>query len=117
MATRRGLQGARGRGRRGLAETEVALDAAHARLDAIAEAGDLVPRNIDGFAARVQALAQRIERMGPAVDRTAAAQERVLADLAVDELVAQKRRLESYTTQAQFALAALYDGAATGGGR
>jgi hypothetical protein len=36
----------------------------------------------------------------------------VLGTLAVQELTAQKKRLASYATQAQFALAAIYDGAA-----
>jgi hypothetical protein len=103
--------------RRGLVATQAALDDARTRLDAIARAGDLVPRNTEGFAARIAELAQRVATIGPAVDATALAQERVLADLAVGELLAQKQRLESYTMQAQFALASLYDGAATGGGR
>ena len=42
---------------------------------------------------------------------------RALADLAVAELQAQQRRLGRYSTQAQFALASLYDGATAGGGR
>jgi hypothetical protein len=40
---------------------------------------------------------------------------RRVAGIAVRELEAQKRRLASYAMQAQFALAALYDGAASGG--
>ena len=47
----------------------------------------------------------------PVIDATALAQERALADLAVAELQAQQQRLGSYATQAQFALASLYDGA------
>ena len=38
-------------------------------------------------------------------------QETVLAELAVAELEAQKKRLASYATQAQFALASIYDSA------
>ena len=52
--------------------------------------------------------------MGPSIDAAAAAQQRVLVAIAVDELEAQKRRLASYATQAQFALAAIYDGATAG---
>ena len=38
----------------------------------------------------------------------------MLAEIAVAELEAQQRRLGSYATQAQFALATLYDGAVAG---
>jgi DNA repair ATPase RecN len=89
---------------------------ARQRLDAIVAAGDLVPRNTEGFAQRVTELSARVERIGPAIDAVALAQERVLADLAVRELQAQKRRLANYATQAQFALASLHDGASTAGG-
>jgi hypothetical protein len=106
--------------RRDLERAEAALAQARRQAEAIAAAGELVPRNTAGFAGRVRELAARVERIGPAIDATAAAQERVLADLAVRELRAQQRRLADYATQAQFALASLYDGAATaanGGGR
>jgi len=43
-----------------------------------------------------------MERLRPAIDAAAAAQERLLADIAVRELEAQKARLASYATQAQF---------------
>jgi len=101
----------------GLRETADALAEARQRVEAVEQAGDLAPRNTAGFAARVGALASRIEELAPRIDATAAAQERVLASLAVDELEAQKRRLASYATQAQFALASIYDGAAGGGAR
>jgi hypothetical protein len=62
----------------------------------------------------VDGLAARVDEIGPRIDAARAAQERVLAAIAVNELEAQKRRLASYATQAQFALAALYDGASAG---
>ncbi len=67
--------------------------------------------------ARVEELAARVARMTPLIDATALAQERALAELAVAQLQAQQQRLGSYATQAQFALASLYDGASNGGGR
>lgn len=103
--------------RRDLRQTEAALGEANARLAAIGEAGDLVPRDTLGFAGRVNELAERVARIAPLIDNTALAQERALADLAVTELQAQQKRLGSYSTQAQFALASLYDGATVGGGR
>ena len=103
--------------RRDLRQTKAALAEAGTRLAAIGEAGDLVPRNTQGFAGRVDELSERVARIAPLIDATALAQERALADLAVAELQAQQKRLGSYSTQAQFALASLYDGATAGGGR
>jgi hypothetical protein len=102
--------------RRDLAAARTQLAQAREHYAGIGATADLVPRNTGGFAGRVAELRRRIDRMGPAVDAAAVAQERVLADLAVGELKAQQRRLASYANQAQFALAALYDGAASHGG-
>jgi hypothetical protein len=63
----------------------------------------------------VNGLATRIDEITPRIDATAAAQEQMLASAAIGALEAQKRRLASYATQAQFALASLYDGAAARG--
>jgi hypothetical protein len=93
------------------------LDEAHRRVGMVAAASDQAPLHTAGFEARTAELRQRIARIEPRLDAAAVAQERVLADLAVAELRAQKRRLGSYASQAQFALAALYDHAASGGGR
>ena len=103
--------------RASLAEADVTLAEARRRQALVEQAGELAPRNTEGFAARVTGIEQRVARLQPAIDRAAAAQERLLADIAVRELEAQKARLASYATQAQFALAALYDGATAGGGR
>jgi hypothetical protein len=104
--------------KRDLADARTELTQARQHYAGIGAAAQTVPRNTAGFAARVAELRKRIDRMAPAVDSAALAQERVLADLAVTELQAQQKRLASYATQAQFALAALYDGAASrGGGR
>ena len=90
------------------------LAEASSRLALVEQASGDAPRSTEGFATSVSALDARIARLKPRIDATAAAQEQVLADIAVRELQAQKARLASYATQAQFALAALYDGAATG---
>jgi hypothetical protein len=105
------------RTRRDLQQTQVALAEVNARLTAIGAAGDLVPRNTQEFAARVAELSERVAMITPQIDATALAQERALAGIAVAELRAQQKRLGSYSTQAQFALASLYDGATGGGGR
>ena len=103
--------------RTGLRETADALAEARLRLGLLQEGGATAPRDPAGFGQRVGGLATRIDEITPRIDATAAAQERVLADIAVNELEAQKRRLANYATQAQFALASLYDSAAAGGTR
>ena len=100
--------------RKGLREVDAELAEASSRLALVEQASGDAPRSTEGFATSVSALDARIARLKPRIDATAAAQEQVLADIAVRELQAQKARLASYATQAQFALAALYDGAATG---
>ena len=101
--------------RTGLREVDAELAEARSRLALVEQASGDAPRSTEGFATRARELDARIARLKPRIDATAAAQEQVLADIAVRELQAQKARLASYATQAQFALAALYDGAATGG--
>jgi len=101
----------------GMRILDEALVEARQRVGQIEQASQLVPRNNHEFARRVDELAERMARLQPRVDAAAAAQERLLAGIAVRELEAQKARLASYATQAQFALAALYDGAASGGAR
>jgi hypothetical protein len=100
--------------RAALRETADALAEARLRLSLL-QGGATAPGDAAGFGQRNAGLAARIDEITPRIDATAAAQERVLAAIAVNELEAQKRRLANYATQAQFALAALYDGAAAGG--
>ncbi len=97
-----------------LHETADLLARARGRSDGVVTAGETAPRTTAGFASRVRGLAARIDEIGPRIDAASAAQQRVLAAIAVQELEAQKRRLASYSTQAQFALAAIYDGATAG---
>ncbi len=103
--------------RRDLRQSQAALAEVESRLGALGSAGELVPRNTQEFAGRVAGLADRVARITPQIDATALAQERALAGIAIAELKAQQKRLGSYSTQAQFALASLYDGAGNGGGR
>ena len=99
----------------GLRETADALAEARLRLDLLQGGDGTAPRDAAGFGQRVAGLAARIDEITPRIDATAGAQERVLAGIAVNELEAQKRRLANYATQAQFALASLYDSASAGG--
>ena len=64
---------------------------------------------------RVYGLAPRIEGMKMRVADSMLAQRAFLQSIAVGELTAQKQRLDIYTVQARFALAAIYDLAASAG--
>jgi hypothetical protein len=98
----------------GLRETGQLLEGARGREQLVDLAGTTAPRDTAAFASQLRELAERVERIGPRIDAASLAQERVLAAIAVRELETQKRRLASYATQAQFALAAIYDGATAG---
>ena len=95
-------------------ETATLLADARRGMQQVDQASASAPQSTAGYASKVRSLAARVDAMGPRIDAAAAAQQRVLVAIAVDELEAQKRRLASYATQAQFALAAIYDGATAG---
>ncbi len=67
----------------------------------------------DDFTNRVDGLAPQIDHMQLQVAEAMGAQRSFLQDIAIGELQAQKQRLDVYTVQARFALAAIYDLAAS----
>ena len=71
------------------------------------------PERFADFSARVYGLGPRIDGTKFHVADAMAEQRAFLQSIAVGELQAQKRRLDVYTVQARFALAAIYDLAAT----
>jgi tetratricopeptide (TPR) repeat protein len=71
------------------------------------------PREFRAFDKRVVGLEPRIEALKTRVEDAMDAQRVFLQAIAVGELRAQQRRLDTYTVQARFALAAIYDRAAT----
>ena len=73
------------------------------------------PLRFEELSNRVYGLAPRIEGMKMRVDDALANQRAFLRSIAVGELQAQKQRLDIYTVQARFALAAIYDVAAREG--
>jgi hypothetical protein len=103
--------------KRELRQTAQQLEEARRRLGLAKVAGEQAQLDTAGYSARVAELGERIRRLQPGLDAAATAQEKVLARMAIAELETQKRRLGSYASQAQFALAAIYDHAASGGGR
>jgi len=73
----------------------------------------LEPIEFDALGDRVYGLAPRIERLKMQVEDAMQEQQVFLNRIAVGELSAQKQRLDTYTIQARFALASIYDIAAT----
>ncbi len=73
------------------------------------------PLRFDELSGRVDGLAPRIEGMKMRVEDAMSGQRVYLQTIAVGELQAQKQRLDTYTVQARFALAAIYDAATTAG--
>ena len=68
-----------------------------------------------GFNNRVEGLSPQIDALKTRVETAMVNQRGFMEGVAVDELRAQKQRLDTYTVQARFALAAIYDRAATVG--
>jgi hypothetical protein len=75
-----------------------------------------MPNNTGVFAERVAALRQRLDAAQVRLAGVAKQQNYLLESLARNELEQQKERISTYQIQARFALAAIYDRAALGGG-
>ena len=73
------------------------------------------PETFAGFNTRIAGLEPRIESLLVRVDTSIAQQRAFLQSIAVEELRAQQERLATYTVQARFALAAIYDLSSTVG--
>ena len=101
--------------RRNLRQTGEALVETQRARRQIDETMRKEPLRFDEFSQRVYGLSPRIDGMKVRVGDAMAEQRAFLRDIAVGELQAQKRRLDIYTVQARFALAAIYDMAATVG--
>ena len=95
--------------RRNLRDTgELLVETQRARRQ-IDETMRTEPLKFADFSDRVYGLGPRIDTMQFRLDETMADQREYLQSIAVNELQAQKRRLDTYTLQARFALAAIYD--------
>lgn len=101
--------------RRDLRETGEALVETQRARRQIDESMRRQPVEFQEFSARVYGLEPRIEGMKIRIEDEMGAQRAYLQSIAVGELQAQKVRLDTYTVQARFALAAIYDIAATVG--
>jgi hypothetical protein len=98
---------------RNLAQLDVLLEKAQAAHASGLSARRDTPAELERFAARITALAPRIGNMQAALARDRAFEEQRLQAMAIDALGEQRERLLSYRVQAQFALATIYDRAAS----
>ena len=99
--------------RRHLRQTGEALVETQRARRQVDESIRLEPIEFDTLGDRVYGLAPRIERLKMQVEDAMLDQQVFLRRIAVGELSAQKQRLDTYTIQARFALASIYDIATT----
>jgi len=100
---------------RSLKDVSLALHEAQSRWIRVERARHNVPQNNGEFAARVSSLRERIAALQARLADTEQRQSAYLAQIAVKELEQQKARLAAYEVQARFALATMYDRAASAG--
>ena len=94
---------------RQLQAIDTQLTEAQQREHALAQAQKDEPQRFEAFAARIAALDKRIQALRPRVVALSNEQQMGVQELAVAELQRQQQRLAMYATQAQFAVAQLYD--------
>jgi hypothetical protein len=99
--------------RRTLKDLDLALHEAQSRWIRVDRARRSVPTNTGEFAARLAALKTRITELQARLVSAEHAQQAYLQQIAVAELSDQKVRLDAYEVQARFALATMYDKAAS----
>lgn len=99
--------------RRHLKQTGEALVETQRARRQVDESIRLQPIEFDEMGDRVYGLAPQIEGMKMRVAVAMAEKRMFLRNIAVGELSAQRQRLDTYTIQARFALASIYDIAAT----
>lgn len=100
--------------RKQLRELDVAYKEARRRSVLVERARTEYPQRTSEFERRVLGLTPRLADLSARLAEAADKQNRYLADIAVRELEAQKERLAAYSLQARFALASIYDKAASG---
>jgi len=99
--------------KRALAEVERLIAESDDRRARLKQAQRDMPLAFDGFAARIEGLNRRIGVLQSSLARAAEEQGAYVAHLAVAELERQRERTTIYLTQARFAVAQIYDQAAT----
>jgi hypothetical protein len=95
--------------KKNLRELDEQLAQSRGRDIALAQAQTDEPARFDAFGKRIAALDPAIKALLPRVVALSSEQQQAVQDIAVAELTRQKERLASYTLQARFAVAQLYD--------
>ena len=92
-----------------LRDVDQAIEQSRSLRRRVAAALEDEPSRFDGFDTRIRLLTPRIDqllaRLGGLIER----QQAEVSRIAVGELEARKQRLDTYTIQARFALASIYD--------
>jgi hypothetical protein len=101
--------------RRALREVDGLMRETQDRWERLGRARASVPANTGEFGQRLDAARARLDAIQLRLADAKQRQNQYLAQLAIDELDAQKERLGAYQVQARFALAAIYDRASTPG--
>ncbi len=95
--------------KKSLAELDRQLREAQRRHRQVESARDDWPKKFGSLSARVGALTPRLLSMQIQAQAALTKQQDFLQGVAIDELKAQRDRLNTYTLQARFALASIYD--------
>lgn len=101
------------RDRRELRGIDELLSETQLRWQRLSDLRKAVPDNTGEFAARVAAASTRLQALRLRLAQARTSQNAYLAQLAIAELEAQKSRIATYELQARFALATIYDRAAS----
>jgi len=97
-----------------LRELDVAYGEARRRWVLVERAREDYPARTEEFAGRVANLQPRIAALSAKLAAAAKSENQYLASVAIKELESQKERLAAYSLQARYALASIYDRAASG---
>jgi tetratricopeptide (TPR) repeat protein len=94
---------------RALRNLNAAVYDARTRETASSRAREGAPERNAALGVRVKNVSPRVTALAVRVDAAKSAQGRHLADIAIEELEAQRQRLDEYSVQARYALATIYD--------
>jgi tetratricopeptide (TPR) repeat protein len=103
--------------RKQLRTLDAALAESHERTDALVAAREGAAERLAAFAARVEAIAPRVDALIERIDALMGGHGEYIHALALATLEERRQRLRAYLTEAQYALASVYDSAAHGGGQ
>jgi hypothetical protein len=94
---------------RALRDIDAALEELQTRWARLQQARGTAAANTEDFSGRIAELAARVKAMRERLATAQGQQNEYLEHVAVDELEAQRQRLDTYALQARFALADIYD--------